>query len=107
MIRYYVVLHRKEGISREQFMQAWTVEHVALARSLPGVLAVAAHPAVDGADFDGVGVLDFADERSLQACLASAEGQAVRAHTATFADPDRAQRFVVQVGQTLRPSYDG
>ncbi len=107
MIRYYVVLHRGEGISREAFLRAWTVEHAALARALPGVLAVATHPSLEGADFDGIGVLDFADERSLAACLASPEGQAVRAHTATFADPDRAQRFIVQVGQSLSGSYDG
>lgn len=107
MIRYFVVLYRKQGVSREQFLHAWTVEHVAKVRQLPQVLAVATHPAIDGADFDGVGVLDFFDQASMEACLASPAGKAVRAHTATFADPDRAQRFVVQLDQTLRPSYDG
>ena len=107
MIRYFVVLYRKDGISPEEFMHAWTVEHVNLVRELPEVLSVSTYPSIEGSDFDGVGVLDFADERSLEACLASPKGQAVRAHTTTFADADRAQRFVVQVGETLKPSYGG
>jgi len=104
MIRYYVILYRKAGISREEFLHAWTVEHVAMVRGLPEVLSVATYPSIDGADFDGVGVLDFMDGASMAACLESPAGRAVRAHTASFADPDRAQRFVVEVDETTRPS---
>jgi len=111
MIRYVVVLCRRSGSTREEFHQAWA-EHGELVRRLPGVLAVTLNPAVEGSsvqrdDFDGIGFLDFPDVPTMEACLASPQARAVREHTATFADAQRAQRFVVQVGPTLTSSYDG
>ena len=108
MIRYVVALYRRPGSTREEFQAAWA-EHGELVRHLPGVLAVTLSPAVQEAaindgDFDGIGFLDFPDVAVMDACLASAQAMAVREHTATFADAQRAQRFVVHLGATLSPS---
>lgn len=108
MIRYVVVLYRRPGSTREEFQAGWA-EHGELVRRLPGVLAVTLSPSVQEAainddDFDGIGFLDFPDVATMDACLASAQARAVREHTATFADAQRAQRFVVHLSPTLTAS---
>ena len=101
MIRYVVVLRRREDFTREQFLDVWLSEHLPLAQLLPGVRAVAFHPAArsDG-EFDGMGTLDFDDLESLEACLASQAAMELRAHTSTFADSDGSVRVVVDTNAT-------
>lgn len=96
MIRYVVVLRRRDGVDRAAFLEAWLGEHLTLARALPGVRMVAFHPTVDDEDVhDGVGYLEFSSEADLRECLMTEEAHRLREHTATFADPESAIRVVV------------
>ena len=99
MIRYVAVLRRRPGSSTEEFLAAWLGEHEPLARTLPHVRGVAFQPAVAVAgmeqEYDGVGVLEFDSIEDLQSSLASEQALALRAHTATFADPASVVRAIV------------
>lgn len=99
MIRYVAVLRRRQGSSVEDFLSAWLDEHQALARALPRVRTVCFQPSVQvpgmESAYDGVGFLDFDSVDDLVSSLASEQALALRAHTATFADPASVVRTVV------------
>jgi EthD domain len=70
-LKFVSLLARKQGLTREQFQQAWLVDHVELAYACPGILrytltvAEQASTRRDVASFDleidGIAELDFAD----------------------------------------------
>ncbi|MBI1377322.1 MAG: EthD family reductase [Frankiales bacterium] len=107
MIRYIAVLRRRPGSTTEEFLAAWLGEHRALASALPHVRSVLFQPTanVPGIDqaYDGVGFLDFDSVEDLRRSLASEEALALRAHTATFAEPGSAVRVVVDPGLGSAP----
>lgn len=103
MIRYIVVLRRRQDLSREEFLRVWMGEHLPMAQSLPGVRAVTFLPSVYAdSPFDGMGTLDFDDVESLETCLATEQAKRLRAHTSTFADSDASSRVVVAVPDAAR-----
>jgi hypothetical protein len=92
-----VLLPRTEGVGVETFRERWIGEHLPMAEGLPGVRAVRFLPAVQGLEafpvrFEGLGLLTFETVDAALASFSSEAGQALRAHTATFAASDRALR---------------
>ncbi|HET8664904.1 MAG TPA: EthD domain-containing protein [Nocardioides sp.] len=101
MLYYIVDLTRRSDVSHEEFEQRWLVEHLAMARSLPGLVSAAFYPAADPADSDGVrpagvGMLTFATRADLDHALASPEAAALRDHTRLFADSEGARRLIAR-----------
>jgi hypothetical protein len=94
---YCVLLTRRDDVSREEFLQAWLVDHRALIGELPGLAHAELLPVAGPADGgpDGVGLLYFGSAASMSAALASPQALRLREHTATFADSDRATRLLL------------
>lgn len=94
---YCVMLSRRVELTREQFLEAWLGEHRRLIGKLPGLVEARQFPASDpeSAGCDGIGLLLFASADDLASSLGSDAAKALRAHTATFADSDKARRFLL------------
>jgi hypothetical protein len=92
------MLTRRDGTSREQFLETWLGEHRRLIGELPGLVEVRQFPTSDPdvAGCDGVGLLVFASAEDLASSLTSGAAVALRAHTATFANSDEARRFLLE-----------
>lgn len=81
-----VLASRPPDWTQQRFTAWWRVEHAALARKLPGLLAYHHgvvtfdydHP--DSAAWDGNAVLSFADRTALDAAMASPQWAAAVAH---------------------------
>ncbi|MDQ0615168.1 uncharacterized protein (TIGR02118 family) [Microbacterium sp. W4I4] len=62
MFRVIVVIRRKEGMSREEFLRHWTQEHPAFVRRLPGLRGYRQSPAIEHRKewpYDGMAELFF------------------------------------------------
>lgn len=62
MTKVIALLTRSEGLTREQFLHAWQVEHPPLVWAMPGIRRYVQNPAVDGYRdwaYDGVAELWF------------------------------------------------
>ncbi|MCU1491560.1 MAG: Methylmuconolactone methyl-isomerase [Acidimicrobiaceae bacterium] len=94
---YCVILYRKDGVSREQFLEAWLGEHRRLIGDLSGLTDVRLLPVAEPADGgpDGVGLLRFASAAQLTAALQSEPALTLRRHTATFSKSDAAVRLLL------------
>ena len=95
---YCVMLSRRAGLTREQFLETWLGEHRRLIGELPGLVEARQFPTSDpsAAGCDGLGLLVFASAEDLASSLASEAAKALRAHTATFANSDEARRFLLE-----------
>lgn len=99
MIYYTVVLTRKSAMTQEEFERHWLTDHLALARTLPGLISARFYPLAPGqeqVEFGGFGVLCFPDQQTLEAAVSGEVGLALRAHTATFADSSGSHRLVAR-----------
>jgi len=97
MIRYCVVLVRKEELTHEEFRRFWRDEHLPLVLGLPGLVKAELLPTVDqDSGYDGVGLLYFHTHDDLTSALQSDQAKRVREHTGTFADSLSAVRLVVE-----------
>ena len=75
MVKLVCLINRPEGASAEQFRGWWLGHHAAVAAKLPGLLRYTISTAVrPDAPYDGVAELWFADEPTMEAAFASAEG---------------------------------
>ena len=93
-----MMLARRDGTSREEFLEAWLGEHRRLIAELPGLVEARQFPTSDpaSAGCDGVGLLVFASAEEMSRSLSSEAAQTLRAHTATFANSDAARRFLLE-----------
>lgn len=100
MIHYVVMLYRRADHTQEQFEAAWLGEHLALAQTLPGIVAAEFLPRVQRGDDDpgphGVGRLVFESTDALARALDTSTAVELREHTATFADSDASIRMVAR-----------
>lgn len=84
---------RKEGLSREQFLDHWHHVHGPLIRDMPGLgdrtVSYVQHPAHenDRSGFDGVAVQQFASWDDFLAMISGPAGETMRADEANFLDP--------------------
>ena len=90
MIKLIATLHRKPGMSREDFLRHWREVHVPLVAALPHLKGYVINTSVefmaDAHPFDGVAELWYEDRESLEKSLASPQRNASRADLAAFTD---------------------
>jgi uncharacterized protein (TIGR02118 family) len=89
MFRVIYAIHRKEGLTHEQFAEHWLERHASLVRALPGVRSytqclVTGSSGWLGPPADGVSILDFDSEADYHAADTSAEMQAAHDDAATL-----------------------
>jgi uncharacterized protein (TIGR02118 family) len=78
VFRVIFAIHRKEGLSREQFAAHWFERHAGLVRALPGLRSytqclVSGSIGLLDAEADGISILDFDSEADYRAADASEE----------------------------------
>jgi uncharacterized protein (TIGR02118 family) len=92
-VKLFAFVKRKEGMSREDFLEYWHHRHGPLIRDTPGLgdrtISYVQHPARDGdrSGWDGVAVQEFASWDDFVAMLGGESGEAMRADEANFLDP--------------------
>ena len=99
MIKVLVAIHKKPGMSREEFNRYWREVHAPLAEGMPGLRRYIINPAIEVSSrgeppFDGLAELWFDDVGAMEAAFASPAGQETSADVAEFAQPDK-MLFVV------------
>ena len=80
MFRVIFAIHRKEGLTREQFAEHWLERHAPLVRALPGVRSytqclVTGSAGLLATEADGISILDFDSEADYRAADASPQMQ--------------------------------
>ena len=91
-MKLFAFVKRKEGMSREDFLEYWHTQHGPLIRDTPGLgdrtLSYVQHPARedDRSGWDGVAVQEFASWDDFIAMLGGEAGEAMRADEANFLD---------------------
>jgi len=72
MIRRFSLVRKRPELSREQFLAAWTGEHVEIARQLPGLRGYVIH-LLDGDDppYDGIAVTTFESREAAERAFAT------------------------------------
>lgn len=103
MVKFVLLLPRKKGMSRDQFMHEWRDVCVPMVHKLPGLRRYVISPVLEqpGAAqprYDGIGELWFDDAAAGQAAISSPEGQAVVNHMPSFTDMDN---FVLSVAEEI------
>lgn len=109
MVKVILLLHRRPGMSQEQFRRYWREVHAPLLLRLPGLRRLVlnyALPAGPGRApaCDGVGEDWFDSAEAMQAALASPEGQAVAADAPNFVDLSKVQMVVVEEDEVNSPA---
>jgi uncharacterized protein (TIGR02118 family) len=98
MVKIVEFLHRKDGMSHEEFVERWRGEHGDLAKQLPGLqyysTSVPADP--EKTEYDGVLELGFEDMAALGAAFESEIGQEVQADAEEFVDVGAGPRMIVE-----------
>ncbi|WP_415853276.1 EthD family reductase [Sinomonas sp. G460-2] len=87
MIKVVAVLNAKPGISREEFLHKWNVEHPVLVRKLPGLRRYRQNPAIEHREqwpFDGMAELWFASVADVKAAYAGEEAKRLFEHEEQF-----------------------
>jgi len=91
-LRLFAFVKRREGMSREEFLDYWRNQHGPLIRDTPALadrtISYVQHAAADqdGSGWDGVAVQEFADWDEFLAMLQGPAGDAMRADEANFLD---------------------
>ena len=110
----FAFVKRKDGMSREEFLDYWHNHHGPLIRDTPGLgdrtLRYEQHPAGshDRSGWDGVAVQEFASWDDFLAMLSGPAGEAMRADETHFLDPSSIQVVftegrVVVIGDDAAP----
>ena len=101
MVKYVILLKRRDSMDRETFLKAWKEGHLPIIKQLPGVRKIELHAVADAPNYpsayDGMGLLWFDSVEAALAAFASPVGQAARQDTPRFADSTGAMRFFVDV----------
>jgi len=92
-VKLFAFVKRKDGMTREEFLDHWRNRHGPLIRDTPGLgdrtiryVQHAAHPN-DRSGFDGVAEQQFASWDDFVAMIGGPEGELMRADEANFLDP--------------------
>ena len=76
LTKIIVVLHKKEGMSRDEFRRYWRDVHGAIGARMPGVRRyVQNHASDDGAPFDGIAEMWFDSPADMQTAFTSEAAQ--------------------------------
>jgi uncharacterized protein (TIGR02118 family) len=98
MVKIVEFLHRKDGLSHEEFVERWRGEHGDLAKQLPGLQYYSTSVPTDPekAEYDGVLELGFEDMEALGAAFESEIGREVEADAEEFLDAGAGPRMIVE-----------
>jgi uncharacterized protein (TIGR02118 family) len=98
VIKFIVMLQRRQGMTLDGFARYWREVHVPLARDLPGLRGYSISTVVEAPDgerpYDGVAELWFDDIESLRRSFASPTGERARLDMAQFTDTTRITRAI-------------
>ncbi|MFC6836888.1 EthD family reductase [Halomarina ordinaria] len=89
-------LNRTEGMDREEFERYYLEEHAPMAEEMPNVERYTVAFADEGAPYDALAEVFFADREALDAALDSEAGRAAGADIANFADTDDVLQLVAE-----------
>ncbi|MCW3768067.1 EthD family reductase [Paenarthrobacter sp. PAE-2] len=87
MIKVVAVLKAKVGLSRDEFLYKWNVEHPVLVRKLPGLRRYRQNPAIEHHKewpFNGMAELWFDSVADVKAAYAGVEAQELFEHEHEF-----------------------
>ncbi len=109
MLKVILLLHRREGMSAEDFRRYWRESHSALLLQLPGlrrlVFNYAQSDETGGAPaYDGISEDWFESAEAMQLAFASPAGEAVAADAPNFLDVARVRMLVVEEEELEVPS---
>ena len=101
MLKLVGVVHKRAGMSTEEFRQYWLETHAPIVAKIPGLrkyTLVYANAGLDGTPppFDGLAEMWFDDEASLEMAMASPEVGAAMADNKNLLDEDRLQILVAE-----------
>jgi uncharacterized protein (TIGR02118 family) len=102
MIKLVYCIHRKAGMSEEEFFRYWKDVHGPIGARIPGLRRlVQSHATPRGREvgppgFDGMAELWFDDLASLQAARRSPEWAASTEDESNFVDPDRTALLITE-----------
>ena len=91
-MKLFAFVKRKEGTSREEFLEYWHHSHGPLIRDTPGLgdqtLSYVQHPSApeDRSGWDGVAVQEFASWEAFLGMISGEAGELMRADEANFLD---------------------
>jgi uncharacterized protein (TIGR02118 family) len=92
MIKVVAVLTAKAGMSREEFLHKWNVEHPVLVRKLPGLRRYRQNPAIEHVKnwpFNGMAELWFDSVADVKKAYAGDEAKMLFEHEHEFLDDMR------------------
>lgn len=98
MLKTIMLLTRKPGLSREQFVQHWTQVHAELARQIPQLRRYVQNlaPPDAASGVDGIAELCFDDAEQRDLFRASPAGKRWIEDGANFLDPNRTVVYAVE-----------
>jgi uncharacterized protein (TIGR02118 family) len=92
VIKVVAVLTAKAGLSREEFLHKWNVEHPVLVRKLPGLRRYRQNPAIEHGKkwpFNGMAELWFDSVADVKRAYAGEEARLLFEHEHEFLDDMR------------------
>lgn len=101
MLKFVVVLHRKQGLSPDDFVENLREEHGPMAECIPGLRRyvqnyVVSDPKRKRPDWDAVVEMYWDDWSAMEAGWATPEGRAATEHLETLAELGRTTWSVVR-----------
>ena len=108
MVKVIVLLHRRPGMSREEFRRYWRETHAPLILGLPGLRRLVLNYALptgpnEAPACDGISEDWFESAEAMQAAFTSPAGRAVAADGPNFLDMSKVQMIVVEEDEVAGP----
>ncbi len=108
MLKVIVLLHRREGMSVEEFHRYWRESHAPLLLQLPGLQRLVfnygqSDETGGAAPYDGISEDWFESAEAMRIAFASPAGQAVAADTPNFVDLSQLRVVVAEEDEVEIP----
>jgi uncharacterized protein (TIGR02118 family) len=103
MVKFVLLIPRKKGVSRDEFMHLWKDVCVPMARELPGLRRLVISPVLEQLGvaeprYDGIAEWWFEDAAAGKAALDSAQAKALIEDIPNFVDMDN---FILNVTEEI------
>jgi uncharacterized protein (TIGR02118 family) len=101
MFKAVILVHRRPGLSREDFSRYWRDDHAPVGSTLPGLRRYVQNhasttPDGSAAPYDGFVEVWFDNQEAFEKAMSSPETEIVNTDVANFVDVDRMQPFFVE-----------
>jgi uncharacterized protein (TIGR02118 family) len=106
MVKLILLLHRRQGMSRDDFRHYWRERHAPLLVQLPRLTRLVSNypqpdPSAPEPAWDGIAENWFADHETMAAAFASSAGQAVTADSPNLLNMGKCQVLTVEEDEVL------